>query len=38
MIALAINKYDAVRLRKALPKCSRGCDTADAATENENGL
>jgi hypothetical protein len=38
MIAVAINQHDVVRRRKALPECPRGCDTADAATENENGL
>ena len=38
MIALAINQHDPVLRRKALPECPRGCDTADAATENENRL
>jgi hypothetical protein len=38
VITLAINEHDAVFRRQALPECPCGCDPADAAAQNENGL
>jgi hypothetical protein len=36
VITLTINQHDAVCRRQALPECPCGCDTADAAAQNEN--
>ena len=38
VIVLAINQHDTVCRRQALPERPRGCDAADAAAQNENGL